>query len=130
MEVMNANYLALFILSAGISGCSTLTSPTARGPSSVSAGGLNQEEIAICDGTECKYLLAPCSMKEHSSLYRAPGSTSSPKYLSLKEESYLGEIENLSRRGFCQRPPRPMPAEHYNQDTCIYVFIKNETCLR
>jgi hypothetical protein len=120
----------LVILFPLFTGCA-LTKPTpnpVRGPASVSPGGLNEEETRLCNDAECKYFIAPCSLKEHSPLYRAPGSTAKPAYMSLKEETYLNQFEDLPQHGFCQLPPRAMPVEEYNHDTCIYVFIKKEDC--
>ena len=90
--------------------------PTARGPAAaVSPGGLNEEEQKACDEAdgECRYLIAPCTRKEH---------------MSLKQETYLNDLEDFRKRGYCQITPRPLPAEMYNKDTCIYVFVKNGTC--
>src|SRR4051812_19921013 len=96
----------------------------------LSPGGLNSEEESECEGFDCKYFLAPCSLKEHSSLYGPSRSEAAVSYMSLKEESYLREIETLAAGGYCQRPPRKLPAETYNANTCIYVFIKKPECRR
>jgi hypothetical protein len=116
-------------------GCSTFfpapeSVAPVRGLASVSPGGLNDEESKACDEVdgECRYFIAPCSLKEHSPLYRAPGSTAPNEYMSLKDEAYLNQLEDLSKRGFCQMAPRAMPAELYSRDTCIYVFIKKDRC--
>lgn len=93
-----------------------------------SPGGLNENEIEACEDMDCTYFIAPCSLKEHSPLYTAPGSTKKNVYLSLKEESYLDKLETLSSRGYCQLPPRAMPTDLYSKDTCIYVFVKKGKC--
>lgn len=108
-------------------GCASVERTPAGSPV-VSPGGLNEDEQRACEGYECKYFIAPCSMKEHSPLYRSPAAVGPEPYMSLKEESYLRELENLAARGYCQMPPRAMPAELYNRDTCIYVFIKQPEC--
>jgi hypothetical protein len=121
----------LFIVIAAGTGCATFVQPEApsRGPASV--GGLNTSEAKACDEAdgECKYFIAPCSMKEHSPLYRAPGSTGGQQaYMSLKEEYYMNELEDLSHKGYCQLPARALPPEQYNNDTCMYVFVKQDSC--
>jgi hypothetical protein len=125
--------LSILLLSttAALSGCATFVQPqtSSRGPASL--GGLNESEAKACDEAdgECKYFIAPCSMKEHSPLYRAPGSTGGQeRYQSLKEEYYMDELEDLSHKGYCQLPVRALPAEQYNHDTCMYVFVKQDDC--
>src|SRR4051794_12051236 len=114
--------ILVFIMLAGCAHSAKIGAPE-REPATlpISPGGLNNEETRICEDLECKYFIAPCSLKEHSPLYRAPGSTEKPAYLSLKEEQYLTELDTLYQRGFCQLAPRALPAEQYNHDTCIYV---------
>ncbi|MGZ3721595.1 MAG: hypothetical protein ACXVA9_01610 [Bdellovibrionales bacterium] len=126
---MNAAKILTIAILTWTCGCASVTPEPSRGPANVSPGGLNDEETAACDGSDCKYFIAPCSLKEHSPLYRAPGSTTKAPYMSLKDEAYLNELEDLAQRGFCQMAPRAMPAEQYNHDTCIYVFIKKDQCL-
>lgn len=121
---------ALFLILI-LSACATFAPQRdSRAPASLSPGGLNEDEMKACDEVdgECRYFIAPCSLKEHSPLYRAPGSVAPQAYMSLKDEAYLNELEDLSKRGYCQMAPRPLPAEQYNADTCIYVFIKNDSC--
>ena len=103
--------LAAFVLT----GCATFFPPkevaNTRGPASV--GGLNEAEAKACDVVDgdCKYFIAPCSLKEHSPLYRSPSSTAPQAYMTLKEEYYLDELEDLSHHGYCQLPPRALPAD-------------------
>jgi len=123
-------------LALGLTGCAMWKqSPeAARGPASLRAmtspGGLNSSEEKICESTDCRQLIAPCSLKDNMPLYRRPGSEVPPPehYLSLKDEAYLKTIEEIPQRGFCQLPPRPLPAENYNNDTCLYVFVKQDSC--
>jgi hypothetical protein len=133
---MRTAVLKLFLIAFGaaLPACATFVPPkepvNARGPANVSPGGLNDEELKACDEVdgECRYFLAPCSMKEHSPLYREPGAAGPQAYMSLKAEAYMNQLEELPKRGYCQLPPRPMPADLYNRDTCIYVFIKKDKC--
>jgi hypothetical protein len=120
----------------GLAGCAMWkpTPESTRGPASLRAlaspGGMDLHEQKICESTECRQLIAPCSLKDHSELYRAPGSEVPPPehYLSLKDEAYLKTIEEIPQHGFCQLPPRRLPTDNYNNDTCLYVFVKQDSC--
>lgn len=92
-----------------------------RSPASTSPGGLNDEELNRCDGTECKYFIAPCDLKEA----RAPNST---RYVSLQQEAYLRQMDEYDQRGFCQLDTRHMPNDLYGKNSCIFVFIKRDGC--
>src|SRR5689334_1147924 len=105
-------WVALFL-----SGCVSVSQPV-RGPAAqaISPGGLSEEEERACDGFNCKYFIAPCSLHQHSSRLRAPNVTGPQRYTSLKDEAYLGQLKSLLNAGFCQMPTRKMPEELYNHD--------------
>jgi len=91
-------------------------------------GGLNEEETAQCEDSKCNYFIAPCSLREHSPLFMAPGSTAPPTYLSMKEDDYLDEFDTYATHGYCQLPPRLLSSYEYNKDTCLYVFVRRPSC--
>jgi hypothetical protein len=46
----------------------------------------------------------------------------------MMEERYLNEMDLLHDAGYCQLQARPLPAETYNRNTCLYVFVKRGKC--
>jgi hypothetical protein len=117
-------FLILFTsLGAGCAG-----SPVARKPAAVDSGAqLSADERAACDESECTNLVAPCTMLERAPKNVAPESPL-PRPLSMMEERYLNEMDLLHDAGYCQLQARPLPAETYNHNTCLYVFVKRGKC--